>query len=288
VRSRRTCWGLGMKSDWKTFKLGEITRFINGRAYKQSEFKDKGTPIVRIQNLTGVGKTVYSDLELDENKYIDFQDLIYAWSATFGPYIWKGPRSIYHYHIWKLIPKENVADKWFIYYKLLQISNSIRNLGTGSIFTHITKSLMEGYEVTIPSLPTQKKIAHILSTLDDKIELNRKMNQTLEEMAQTLFKSWFVDFDPVHLKAKCTSEEELETGAKELGIAKEILELFPNKFVESEMGMIPLGWEVKTLNDVVDFQNGYSFKSKELHDDPTNSIKVFGSIRIKCRHHQFS
>ena len=81
--------------------------------------------------------------------------------------------------------------------------------------------------LNLPPLPTQKKIAHILSTLDDKIELNRKMNKTLEEMAQALFKSWFVDFDPVHAKAGCKSDDELEAAAKELGISKEVLESVP-------------------------------------------------------------
>ncbi|MCT8744461.1 restriction endonuclease subunit S, partial [Glaesserella parasuis] len=93
-------------SSWKEYKLGEIATFYNGRAYKNTEFKVSGTPIVRIQNLTGEGKIVYSDLNLDENKYIDYGDLIYAWSATFGPYIWKGEKSIYHYHIWKIICNE--------------------------------------------------------------------------------------------------------------------------------------------------------------------------------------
>jgi type I restriction enzyme S subunit len=94
---------------------------------------------------------------------------------------------------------------------------------------------------------TQKKIAHILSTLDDKIELNRKMNQTLEAMAQALFKSWFVDFDPVHARLRCKSDEELEVAARELGISKEVLELFPSEFEESELGMIPKGWEVSSI-----------------------------------------
>lgn len=256
-----------MKSEWEKVKLGDIAEFINGRAYKQTEFKESGTPIVRIQNLTGIGNTVYSDLTLDANKYIDKQDLIYAWSATFGPYIWKGPKSIYHYHIWKLIPKEEKAIKYFIYYKLIQVSDLIRNLGTGSIFTHITKSLMENYEVTIPPLPIQKKIVHILLTLDDKIELNRKMNQTLEDMASAIFKSWFVDFDPVHAKANCTDEAEFENIAKELGISKEILDLFPSEFIESELGMIPKGWEIKKLEDVSEILNGHAFKSSDYVND---------------------
>lgn len=263
-----------MKSEWEKVKLGDIAEFINGRAYKQTEFKESGTPIVRIQNLTGIGNTVYSDLTLDANKYIDKQDLIYAWSATFGPYIWKGPKSIYHYHIWKLIPKEEKAIKYFIYYKLIQVSDLIRNLGTGSIFTHITKSLMENYEVTIPPLPIQKKIAHILSTLDDKIELNRKMNQTLEEMTSAIFKSWFVDFDPVHAKANCEDEAELENIAKELGISKAILDLFPSEFEESELGMIPKGWEATELSQICKIQSGYAFKSAWWQDTGVKVIKI--------------
>ncbi len=111
------------------------------------------------------------------------------------------------------------------------------------------KSAIMNYQFELPSLLTQKKIAHILSTLDDKIELNRKMNETLEAMAQALFKSWFVDFDPIHVKATCKSEQELEVAASALGISKEILDLFPSEFEESEMGMIPLGWEVKAIKD---------------------------------------
>jgi len=78
------------------------------------------------------------------------------------------------------------------------------------------------------------------------------MNRTLEAMAQVLFKSWFVDFDPVHAKAGCRTDDELEAAAKELGISKEVLELFPSEFVESEMGMIPLGWENDTLGSFVE------------------------------------
>ncbi len=109
------------------------------------------------------------------------------------------------------------------------------------------KKAIMNYEFKLPPLPTQKKIAHILSTLDEKIELNRKMNQTLESMAQAIFKSWFVDFEPVLAKAKCKSEAELEYVAKELGISKEVLELFPSEFEESELGMVPKGWKVKPL-----------------------------------------
>ncbi len=122
------------------------------------------------------------------------------------------------------------------------------------------KGAIMNYEFKLPPPETQQKIAHILSALDDKIELNRKMNQTLEEMAQALFKSWFVDFDPVHAKMGCANDEELEAAARELGISKEVLELFPSKFEESELGMIPMGWEVKPLDEIANYQNGLALQ----------------------------
>ncbi len=161
----------------------------------------------------------------------------------------------------------------FIYYQSLILN--LNNFRVGSGQPLLNQGILNSLEVNYVEPTQQKKIAHILSTLDDKIELNRKMNQTLEEMASAIFKSWFVDFDPVHAKANCTDEAEFENIAKELGISKEILDLFPSEFEESELGMIPKGWEVKTLDDIVDFQNGYSFKSNELHENQINSIKVF-------------
>ena len=134
------------------------------------------------------------------------------------------------------------------------------------------KAAIMNYEFDLPSLVNQKKIAHILSTLDDKIELNRKMNQTLEEMAQALFKSWFVDFDPVHAKAKATSDAELEKAATELGLSKEVLELFPSEFEESEMGMIPKGWKVSTIEDEFTVTMGQSPSGTSYNENKEGMI----------------
>ncbi|MFZ7109333.1 restriction endonuclease subunit S [Avibacterium avium] len=261
-------------SEWKEYKLGEVATFYNGRAYKNSEFKTSGTPIVRIQNITGEGKTVYSDLILDDNKYINYDDLIYAWSATFGPYIWKGKKSIYHYHIWKIECDRKLIDKYFLYYKLLQISNDIRTIGgNGSIFSHITKSFMESYVINIPTLRIQKIIANTLKTLDQKIELNTQTNQILEQIAQGIFKHWFIDFAPVHAKANAlargetTEQAELATMACLSGKTVEKITAlktqdptayhqlqqtaaaFPSEFVETEMGEVPRGWEICSITD---------------------------------------
>ena len=148
------------------------------------------------------------------------------------------------------------------------LSYFMNSIAKNQVSAHLVGAVQQDFNVgsakklkiLLPSRNEQEIIVSILKTLDDKIELNRKMNQTLEEMAQTLFKSWFVDFDPVHAKAKCSSDEELETAAKELGISKEILELFPSEFEESELGMIPKGWEVKPLSSIAHYQNGLALQ----------------------------
>jgi type I restriction enzyme, S subunit len=148
--------------------------------------------------------------------------------------------------------KDYQNDKDFVYY--LSLDKEFRKYAEGRMEgstgrQRVSWQALAEYTLPIPPKDVRKKIAHILSTLDDKIELNHKMNQTLEEMAQSIFKSWFVDFDPVHAKAGCSSDEELEAAAKELGISKEILDLFPSEFEESELGRIPEGWELKKLGE---------------------------------------
>ena len=102
--------------------------------------------------------------------------------------------------------------------------------------------------VPTPPLSEQRAIAHILGTLDDKIELNRRMSETLEAMARALFQSWFVDFDPVRAKAE----------GRDPGLPQPLADLFPDSFVDSELGEIPRGWEVKKLSDLCSTQYGYT------------------------------
>ncbi len=180
--------------------------------------------------------------------------------------------------------KDNVTSQYIYYFLTSTLGqNEILSRKVGSAQGKLPMYNIKSLEIPLPSLPTQQKIAHILSTLDDKIELNRKMNETLEAMAQALFKSWFVDFDPVHAKTECAvrneevplgckSDAELEKAAAELGISKAVLALFPSTFVESEMGMIPEGWEECKLSDVLEIK--YGKDHKELDD---GNIPVYGS-----------
>jgi type I restriction enzyme S subunit len=142
-----------------------------------------------------------------------------------------------------LIPKKKISSV-FLLYLLKSIKPQLLSIvdlaghGTGRLNTDSLKKI----QVSVPdSEIQQQKIAAILSSLDDKIELNRAMNETLEQIAQALFKSWFVDFDPVRAKA---------AGLKPVGMDAATAALFPDSFEESELGPIPTGWEVKKLGDI--------------------------------------
>ena len=171
---------------WEFKKLKDICRVLNGRAYKNTEFKSHGTPIVRIQNLSNGGKTVYSDLDLPKDKLIDKEDFIYAWSATFGPHIWRGPKSIYHYHIWKMDVNEDVVSRYFLYLSMFRKTEQMKNGATGSIFTHLTKSIMEDQDILIatPELnmafkATMETYFHQITALTKEVTLLESLRDSL-------------------------------------------------------------------------------------------------------------
>lgn len=133
----------------------------------------------------------------------------------------------------------------YVYYDLSTRKDEIRGAASGSAQPILNKSAFGRLEITLPKPAEQSAIAHILGTLDDKIELNHRMNETLESIARAIFKSWFVDFDPVCAKA---SGEPPESICRRLGLTPEILGLFPDRFDDSELGEIPVGWKTGTLD----------------------------------------
>ena len=137
-----------------------------------------------------------------------------------------------------VVPRLERVNPLFFYYALSQFDFS--EISQGTALPYLTISTLSGLSLKVPPLPEQRAIAHILGTLDDKIELNRRMNETLEAMARALFKSWFVDFDPVRAKLE----------GRDTGLPNNIADLFPDQMVESELGEIPEGWEVGCLADI--------------------------------------
>ena len=160
-----------LPSKWESVELCDLLRVINGRAYKKTELLDSGTPVLRVGNLFTSNKWYYSDLKLGRDKYCDCGDLIFAWSASFGPFIWPGPRVIYHYHIWKLLLySESDVDKYFVYYLLRQRTGEIKRAGHGVSMIHMTKKKMEQLRVSLPPLAEQRRIVAKINELFEIIE----------------------------------------------------------------------------------------------------------------------
>jgi type I restriction enzyme M protein len=149
-----------LSTNYDSVKLGEICRVINGRAYKQAELLDSGKyPVLRVGNFFSNRGWYYSDLELEEDKFCSKGDLLYAWSASFGPKIWDGEKCIYHYHIWKMEPDENKINKKFLYHVLNKETEAIKaEGGRGIAMIHITKGGIEQREIPLPPLSVQEEI----------------------------------------------------------------------------------------------------------------------------------
>lgn len=162
----------GFKGEWKKCRLGDLCILNNGRAYKQNELLNCGKyKVLRVGNLFTNDEWYYSDLELSPDKYIDEGDLIYAWSASFRPYIWKGDKVIYHYHIWKITNIKDIQKEYLYLYLLLDVEK-LQTEKQGGTMAHITKENMENREILVPAtIPEQTAIAEILSTVDREIEL---------------------------------------------------------------------------------------------------------------------
>ena len=179
--------------DWVEKKLGEVATFLNGRAYKQEELLDKGKyRVLRVGNFFTNNQWYYSDLELEENKYCDQGDLLYAWSASFGPKIWTGEKVIYHYHIWKVLPQINISNQ-FLYYLLdLETLHMKTRSLNGFALMHITKGAIENWDSIVPvNLNEQQKIASVLSSVDELIVAQQEKIASLKEHKKGLMQGLF-------------------------------------------------------------------------------------------------
>ena len=157
-----------------------------------------------------------------------------------------------------IIRSQEQSDARFLEFALRHIQHTWQVLeGTGAVFGNATKKDLQTLELPWPEEAERSRIARILGALDDKIELNRRMSETLEAMAQALFRSWFVDFDPVRAKAE----------GRPSGLPQQLDALFPDSFEESELGEIPSGWTVGRLGDYFDLTMGQSPPGNTYNED---------------------
>lgn len=233
---------------WTSRSLHSMARWVNGIAFKDIQFTASGRPVIKIAEIKGgiSGQTKFTEQEFDETVRVRPGDLLFSWSGqpetSIDAFWWRGPEGWLNQHVFRVTPEEGIHTVFFYYLlrylkpNFIGIARNKQTTGLG----HVTKRDLENLRVAYPELPEQRAIAHILGTLDDKIELNRQMSVALEAMARALFKSWFVDFEPVHAKAE----------GRNPGLSPHIAALFPERLHETEYGEIPEGWRVVGLPEI--------------------------------------
>ena len=164
--------------------MGKVATFINGRAYKQNELLDSGKyKVLRVGNFYTNDSWYYSNLELADKYYIDKGDLVYTWSATFGPHIWDGEKVIYHYHIWK-IELSKFLDRDFTLQILEADKAKLLANTNGSTMIHVTKKDMESKVISLPIIEEQKQIGLYLTKFDTLIALYERKKELLKKFQQ--------------------------------------------------------------------------------------------------------
>lgn len=260
----------GVSMEWKEVRLGDVCEIKHGFAYKGKYFSD--TPTCDILVTPG-NFTLSGGFKLDKPKFyngpvekdyiLSKGDLIVTMTDlsknidTLG-YSALVPevKGLTFHHNQRIGLVENIAnnvDKYFLYWimRTPAYQSFIATHSSGTTVHHTSPKGIGNYVFKLPPLDDQRRIASILSSLDRKIELNNKINADLEEMAQAIFKNWFVDFEPFK----------------------------DGKFVDSELGMIPEGWKVGTLGDIVEFQNGFAFSSKDFSENGEYKIITIKSVQ---------
>ena len=156
------------EDEWVYSTIGRHISLLNGRAYKQEELLDEGKyKVLRVGNFNTNSKWYYSNLELEENKYVNKGDLLYLWATNFGPEIWTEEKAIYHYHIWKLEFDRTEINQDYLNIWLESDKNKIQQNTNGSTMVHITKTMMEERGISLPNFDEQSAIGSLFRTLDD-------------------------------------------------------------------------------------------------------------------------
>lgn len=165
--------------EWEAMRLSDVCTLINGRAYKQDELLSKGKyKILRVGNFFTNDSWYFSDMELDPNKYAYKGDLLYAWSASFGPRFWIGDKVIYHYHLWKICNLKGINQQ-YLYFFLDYDASLLQRDTQGGTMHHITKENMEKRFIPVPPLAEQRKIAEVLGVWDEAIEKQARLIEKL-------------------------------------------------------------------------------------------------------------
>ena len=244
--------------EWREVTLGEFAPFTYGKGLRTDDRIPSGdVPVIGSNGIIG-----YHDSPLTDGPAI-----VIGRKGTVGA-VYYSPVPCWPIDTTFFITADDPALLKFKYFALKTLP--LQEMNSDSAVPGLNRNEAHACLLRVPDETEQRAIAHVLGTLDDKIELNRRMNETLEEMARALFKSWFVDFQPVRAKV----EGRWRRGESLPGLHAEYYDLFPNRFVDSELGEIPEGWDVKELGELVDLAYG---KALRADDRKGGSVPVYGS-----------
>lgn len=177
---------------WEVKKLIEVSSLINGRAYKQNELLSEGKyKVLRVGNFFTNSNFYYSNLELEDEKYCYKGDLLFAWSASFGAFIWDEDKTIFHYHIWRVLFDKAILDIHYYQYLLNTMTSFFMNDVHGIGMVHLTKSGMEQYELPLPPLTLQRLFTQRIEQIEREKSEVQKSIQDLETLLASRMQYWF-------------------------------------------------------------------------------------------------
>ena len=268
---------------WQRAALGDLVNIVRGRSYRSSELKnDSDTALVTLKSFQRGGGYRFDGLKpyvgpYNAEQIVNPGEIVVSQTdiTQNGDVIGRPAVVPNHPRYRNLVASLDAAivrnaaskrlDYGFLYYRLLSrdYAHHVESRSTGTTVLHLSKDALPSFEFSLPPLPEQRRIAEILGALDDKIEMNRRTNETLDQMARALFKSWFVDFDPVRAKM----DGRWQRGHSLLGLPVDLYDLFPDQLVPSDLGEIPEGWVVRPLGDSYNLTMGQSPPGSTYNED---------------------
>ena len=282
-----------MKNKWRKHDVSalideKILVIGDGYRAKNSELSSTGIPFARVGNIKDGFQFLDADhFPVDQLNKVGEKisrpgDTVFTSKGTVGRFAFvtdDTPRFVYSPQLsfWRSLDS-TVLEPRFLHYWMTagEFYDQYKSVaGQTDMAEYVSLRDQRRMYITLPPVAKQRTIAHALGTLDDKIELNRRLNNTLEDMARALFKSWFVDFDPVRAKMK----GRWRRGESLLGLSAENYDFFPDRLVESELGEIPEGWEVKTLEMIATFLNGLAMQRFPDNGGPTLPVIKIAQLR---------
>lgn len=272
-----------LPQSWTWARLDEVSEGIFDCPHSTPKLTEIGPYVVRTQDIiTGVFRAEQAARVSDETYAERIArvtpsrgDLLYSREGTYfgiAAEVPENTRVCLGQRMVLIRPKPEILDFGFLRYWLNSpiMAAHIHGYRDGSVAERLNLPTIRALPVLLPPLETQKAIAAVLGALDDKIELNRRMNATLEAMARALFQSWFVDYDPVRAKLDGRQPPNLDPATAAL---------FPDSFQDSELGHIPKGWKVERVSDVMTFEGGTQPPASEFIDEPREGYVRLVQIR---------